>query len=283
MWWRSYATTYRSSKERSERPTATVAAMDTIIVDRDGGVATVTINRPEKLNAADAATFAKLGEAIRDVGGRSEDRVLVLTGAGRAFCSGADLTSVGGGDERHALEAMRDVGDTVLSLHRLAKPTIAKVNGVAAGAGCNLALGCDLVVASDEARFSEIFARRGLTIDGGGSWLLPRLVGLHKAKELALLADMYSADEAAAIGLVNRVVPAADLDAFVAGWAARLAGGPPLALSMTKMLLNTGLALSMEQAVEAEAQAQSVNFNTADVREAMAAFREKRDPTFQGR
>jgi enoyl-CoA hydratase/carnithine racemase len=257
--------------------------METIIVDRESGVVTVTLNRPEKLNAIDPPTFNRLEEVLHDVARRPEDRAVVLTGAGRAFCSGADLTDGADRSEGHALTGMREVGDSVLALHRLAKPTIAKVNGVAAGVGCNLALGCDLVVASEEARFSEIFARRGLTIDGGGSWLLPRLVGLHRAKELALLADIYSAAEAAAMGLVNRVVPAAELDEFVAGWAARLAAGPPLAISMTKMLLNNGLALSMEQVVEAEAQAQSVNFNTEDVREAMSAFKEKREPTFHGR
>ncbi|MBO0728866.1 MAG: enoyl-CoA hydratase [Acidimicrobiaceae bacterium] len=255
--------------------------METIIVERADGVVTVTLNRPEKLNAIDTVMWGELEETFREVGNRAEDRVLVLTGAGRAFCSGADLTGMSRSDG-HALIGMRRVGDTILALHHVAKPTIAKVNGVAAGAGCNLGLGCDLVVASDEARFSEIFARRGLTIDAGGSWLLPRLVGLHRAKELALLADILSAEEAAAMGLVNRVVPASELDAFVADWAARLAAGPPLALSMTKTLLNAGLATSMTQAVEAEAQAQSVNEGTEDAREAMMAFREKRDPVFKG-
>jgi 2-(1,2-epoxy-1,2-dihydrophenyl)acetyl-CoA isomerase len=256
--------------------------METITVDRADGVVTVTLNRPEKLNAIDAVMWAELAETFRDVERRPGDRALVLTGAGRAFCSGADLTSVSR-PEGHPLTFMRFVGDTILALHHLSRPTIAKVNGVAAGAGCNLALGCDLVVASDEARFSEIFARRGLTIDAGGSWLLPRLVGLHKAKELALLAAMLGAEEAAAIGLVNRVVPASELDDFVADWAAQLAAGPPLALSMTKSLLNTGLATSMEHAVEAEAQAQAVNQGTEDVQEAMMAFRDKRAANFRGR
>jgi 2-(1,2-epoxy-1,2-dihydrophenyl)acetyl-CoA isomerase len=178
---------------------------------------------------------------------------------------------------------MRHIGDVALRLHRLAKPTIAKVNGVAAGAGCNLALGCDLVVASDEARFSEIFARRGLSIDFGGSWLLPRLIGLHKAKELAFFAEVISAKEALEFGIVNRVVSAAELDAFVDDWATRLAAGPPLALSMTKTMLNNSFAVSMEQALEDEARSQTVNFGTADMAEAMAAFLEKRSPVFEGR
>src|SRR5205085_10418176 len=153
----------------------------------------------------------------------------------------------------------------------------------AAGLGCTLALGCDLIIASDVARFGEIFARRGLSLDGGGSWLLPRLVGLHKAKELALLADIISAKEAADLGLVNRVVPAARLDDEVAELAARLAAGPPIALSITKKLLNDSYSMSLAQALEAEGVAQNVNFKTADMAEAMIAFAQKRDPKFEGR
>jgi 2-(1,2-epoxy-1,2-dihydrophenyl)acetyl-CoA isomerase len=178
---------------------------------------------------------------------------------------------------------MRQVGECCAALHALPQPVIAKVVGVAAGAGANLALGCDLIVASDDARFSEIFARRGLSIDFGGSWLLPRLIGLHKAKELAFFADIISAAEAAEIGIVNRVVPRDEIDAFVDGWAARLAAGPPLALSSTKRLLNASFSMTMEQAVEAEAVAQTVNIAADDGVEALAAFIEKRDPTFRGR
>jgi 2-(1,2-epoxy-1,2-dihydrophenyl)acetyl-CoA isomerase len=170
-----------------------------------------------------------------------------------------------------------------MALHRLAKPTIAKVNGVAAGAGANLALGCDLIVASETARFSEIFARRGLSVDFGGSWLLPRLIGLHKAKELAFFAEVIGAAEAERIGIVNRVVPAGELDAFVDDWATRLAASAPMALSMTKTMLNNSLMVSMDQALEDEARSQSVNFSTSDFREAVSAFLEKRDPKFEGR
>src|SRR4051812_14567743 len=162
-------------------------------------------------------------------------------------------------------------------------PASPRVPGGAGGAGLNLALVCDLVVASDEARFSEIFARRGLSVDFGGSWVLPRLVGLHRAKELVLLADIIDAKEAQDYGLVNRVVPAAQLDAFVDDWATRLASGPPVALSMSKRLLDQSTAVSLAQALEAEAQAQNVNFATTDMAEAMTAFLEKRQPQFKGR
>jgi enoyl-CoA hydratase/carnithine racemase len=206
----------------------------------------------------------------------------VITGAGDAFCSGADLADRGQ-DSRHALARLHWVADVALALHRIPKPVIAKVNGVAVGAGLNLALGCDLIVASEQARFSEIFARRGLTVDFGGSWLLPRLIGMHRAKELAFFADILTAKEAGELGLVNRVVPASELDAFVADWANRLAAGPPLALSMTKRLLTSSLSMGMDEALEAEGMAQAVNLSTEDSREALQAFLGKREPRFQGR
>ena len=254
--------------------------METLRVDRAAnGVVTLTLNRPEKKNAINSTMFGELLEVFREVNDSTTDRVLVITGAGDGFCSGADL-SVRGEDKRNPLARLHWVGDIALALHRIQKPVIAKVNGVAAGAGMNLALGCDLIVASDTARFSEIFAKRGLSIDFGGSWLLPRLIGMHKAKELALFADIISAKEAAELGLVNRVVPAGQLDAFVADWADRLAAGAPMALAMTKRLLTNSFAVSMDEALEAEGMAQSVNFYTDDTKEAIAAFLEKREPKF---
>ena len=250
------------------------------------GIATLTLNRPQVKNALNNDMWTDLQHAFDSLSRDTSVRVVVITGAGGAFCSGADLASRGSSDELppHQLVAMRRVSDVALALHRLPMPVIAKVNGVAAGAGCNLALGCDLIVASSDARFSEIFARRGLAIDFGGSWLLPRLVGLHKAKELALLADIISAQEAERIGIVNRVVPAEELDSFVDDWALRLASGPPLALRMTKQLLNNGVNTSMDQALENEGRTQTVTIAaTKDAPEAMMAFVEKRTPTFQGR
>ena len=258
-------------------------AYETLLVDRsDDGVVTVTMNRPEKKNAANDTMWDELLEVFTSVGLDDSARVLVLTGAGGAFCSGQDLTSVGS-ITRNGLSRMRWIGSVALALHRLPKPTIAAVGGVAAGAGCNMAFGCDLIVASDDARFSEIFSRRGLSLDFGGSWLLPRLIGLHRAKELAFFADVISAKEAEAFGLVNRVVPAGELSAFVADWAARLAAGPPLALSLTKTMLNNSFAVSMDQALEDEARSQNVNFASADFTEALNAFLEKRPPKFEGK
>ena len=261
--------------------------METLEVERtDSGIATVTLNRPQKKNAIDDTMWDELLATFRSLAPDTGVRVVVVTGAGGAFCSGADLSSDFAGNAAVAgqqLAFMRRVTDVVLALHRLPKPTIAKVGGVAAGAGANLAFGCDLIVASDEARFTEIFVKRGLSIDGGGSWLLPRLIGLHKAKELAFFADIISAKEAEEYGLVNRVVPAAELDAFVDGWASRLAAGAPIALAHTKQLLNSGSQVSLEDAATAEGAAQTVNFSTEDLAEAVQAFLKKRDPNFKGR
>ena len=181
-------------------------SLETLLVDRADGIVTVTMNRPEKKNAANAAMWNELLATFREIGANDQDRVVVLTGAGGAFCSGADVSGMGG-RETHGLANMRHISDVAMSIYRLPQPTIAKVRGVAAGAGMNIALLCDLIVASDNARFSEIFARRGLTIDFGGSWALPRRVGMHRAKELTLLTDIIDAAEADRIGLVNRVDP----------------------------------------------------------------------------
>jgi 2-(1,2-epoxy-1,2-dihydrophenyl)acetyl-CoA isomerase len=240
------------------------------------------MNRPERKNAANGAMWDELLQVFREVGSNSDDRVLVLTGAGGDFCSGADVSGMGSGNT-HGLANMRHISDVAMSIYRLPQPTIAKVRGVATGAGMNMALLCDLIVASDNARFSEIFARRGLTIDFGGSWALPRRIGMHRAKELTLLTDIIDAAEADRIGLVNRVVPDGELDAFVADWAGRLAAGPPIALAQSKRLLNNAIGSTLEQALDEEGAAQTVNFSTKDTAEAVSAFLEKRDPTFQGR
>jgi 2-(1,2-epoxy-1,2-dihydrophenyl)acetyl-CoA isomerase len=260
--------------------------METLVVERQGGVVTVTMNRPERKNAANAVMLTELPAIFEEIEGNAADRVMVLTGAGGAFCSGADLADPKGpasDTSRSPLARMRRLGDVALALHRVTKPTIAKVDGHAVGAGLSLALGCDLVVCSDRAKLSMIFSRRGLSLDNGASYLLPRLVGMARAKEIALFGGMWSGEEALAIGLVNRVIPLAELDAFVDDWAATLAAGPPLALSMTKTLLHGSAQASMEEAVENEARCQSVNFASEDTKEALAAFTEKREPTYIGR
>lgn len=260
--------------------------METLRLERAEGVATLTLNRPEKKNAVSGAMWRELETVFAEVSENADDRVLIITGAGDGFCSGQDLMDpinasdfAGSGG---ALRSMRRVGRIALALHEMPKPTIAAVNGVAAGAGANLALGCDLVIAGQSARFSQIFTKRGLNVDFGGSWLLPRLVGLHKAKELVLLGDMLSATEAQTFGFVNRVVEDGNLMSEVGEIAARLAAGPPLALSMAKRMLNQSVNRSMAESLEAEAVAQTVAFGSNDVAEAMDAFVNKREPQFRG-
>lgn len=260
--------------------------METLIVERADGIVTVTLNRPDKKNAISDTMWSELGETFAAVGANREDRVLVITGAGDGFCSGQDL-----GDPANAarfrgaggaLAAMRRVGAIALSLHEMAKPTIAAVNGVAAGAGANLALGCDLILAGERARFSQIFVQRALNVDFGGTWLLPRLVGLHKAKELAFLGEIIGAQAAADVGIVNRVVPDADLLTEAHELAGRLAALPPIPLSLMKKALNDSATMNFADALEREAVSQAVTFNSLDTAEAMAAFIDKREPTYTG-
>jgi|SRR4051812_7830552 len=256
--------------------------MDEVLVTRDRGVVTITLNRPDKKNALTMEMWAELARIFDDIATSQDDRVLVITGAGDAFCSGADLSGAAEGPTGNGLFLMRQTARVALRLHELPQPTLAAVNGVAVGYGCNLALGCDLVVASDAARFSEIFLKRGLAIDGGGSWLLPRLVGLHKAKELVFFADIIGAEDAREIGIVNKVVPAAELDAVVHEWARKLAAQPPMQISIVKRQLNHSSSMTMSEALEWEGVAQTALGTSADAREAMLAFLEKREPRFTG-
>jgi 2-(1,2-epoxy-1,2-dihydrophenyl)acetyl-CoA isomerase len=256
--------------------------MDSVLVARDDGVVTITLNRPERKNAITMEMWDELARVLDDIAMNRDDRAVVITGAGDAFCSGADLSGAAAEPTGNGIWLMRQTARVALRLHELPQPSVAAVNGVAVGYGCNLALGCDLVLASDAARFSEIFLRRGLAIDGGGSWLLPRLVGLHKAKELAFFADIITADEARELGIVNRVVPAGTLATVAQEWAGRLAAQPPAQISIVKRQLNHSYSMTMAEALEWEGVAQTAFGTSADAREAMMAFLEKREPRFTG-
>ncbi|MBB3085546.1 enoyl-CoA hydratase/isomerase family protein [Geodermatophilus sabuli] len=240
------------------------------------GVTTITLNRPERKNAIDESMWRTLSDMLRHVRDDADTRAVVLQGAGGDFCAGADVAK--SAHEEHPLPRLRRIGDVALALFELPVPVIAKVDGVAAGAGCNMALACDLVVASSRARFTEIFTRRGLSIDFGGSWLLPRIVGLQQAKRLALLAEVIDAAEAHRLGMVTWVQPEDQLDDFVAGVAQKLAALPPIALGQTKALLNEGVGLDLPAAIRNEAAAQAVNFATEDAPAAFRSFLDKTDP-----
>ncbi|MGW0246182.1 enoyl-CoA hydratase/isomerase family protein [Nocardia goodfellowii] len=256
---------------------ATGEAPVLLTADREG-VRTLTLNRPRRKNAITWDMWPMLREAFQ-AAVTDRVRALVLTGAGGAFCSGADVSSISAG---HPAYKMRLLSEVAQELHDLPIPTIAKVDGVAVGAGWNLALGCDLVVATPGATFAQIFAKRGLSLDLGGSWLLPKLVGLQQAKRLAMLAETIDAEQARALNLVTWVIEADEIDGFVAELAARLAAGPVIALAQTKSLLNEGADRTLHAALAAEARAQGVNFATADAPEAFDAFVGKREPNFVG-
>lgn len=249
-------------------------------------VAWITLNRPDARNAVNDAMREELITVLTDARANLDVRCVVLTGAGKGFCSGADLSRRGSGPSwpGAAREMLRTRSQRLIrAVWELEKPMIAAVNGVAAGLGAHLAFACDLVVAAAEARFIEIFVRRGIAIDAGGAYLLPRLIGLAKAKELVFFGDDLPAEEAQRIGLVNRVVPGDQLLAATREWAERLAKGPTFALGMSKRLLNRSLEVDLETAFDEEAMAQSLVSQSEDTKEGMLAFMEKRTPAFTGR
>jgi enoyl-CoA hydratase/carnithine racemase len=214
-------------------------------------------------------------------------RAVLLTGANGEFCSGADLSGLGqakaSGPSASMLDSMRVLGDVVLAVHTCPVPVVAKVDGLCVGAGLGLALAADLTWCSDRARFSAIFAKRGISLDFGTSWLLRQRLPVHKAKELALTAKVVSGPEAFALGLVNAVVPAAELDDATREVVDAVASGPPIALSLTKRELDGASGTSLAQALEVESLAQSLNVHTDDMREALLAYVERRAPEFEGR
>ena len=255
-----------------------------ITVEREGYVTTVTIDRPEAKNACTGDMWVTLGEMFRHIS-YSGARVAVLTGRGDDFCAGADLSGGGLGDgtpDVNHLVAMRLLGEAMTAIYHCQIPVIAKVDGVCIGAGFGLALATDMLWCSDRARFSAIFAKRGLSLDFGTSWLLRQRIGVHRAKELAFTAEMMDATRAKEIGFVNAVVPAAELDAAVDEIVAKVAGGPPIAISMTKRQLDNSGSSSLLQSLEVEALAQNVNLSTNDMREAFMAYFERRPPNFTG-
>lgn len=260
-----------------------------------GGVAWITINAPDQGNALTTARRDRLTELFEHASASRSVRAVVLTAAGdRHFCTGAALGGARmtapdrpeGAPERAVGDAARLIREgwqrLVASILDAEKPVVAAVNGTAAGGGAQLVLACDLVVMADTARLIEVFVRRGIMPDAGGAYLLPRLVGLHKAKELMFLGDEVPASEALRIGIANRVVPAAELTAEVAALAARLAEAPTRAIAMTKWLVNRSFESARQTAFDEEAFAQELVNGTDDAREGMTAFAERRPPVFRG-
>ncbi|MEU8757951.1 enoyl-CoA hydratase-related protein [Streptomyces sp. NPDC048659] len=253
------------------------------------GVAWITLNRPEAMNAVTWDQRERIIALLADASADPAVRAVVITATGRGFCAGADLR---GGPAAPAGERVQ--GDVARMIRRGAqrfitavmdceKPVIAAVNGTAAGIGAHLAFACDLVLAADSAKFVEVFARRGIVPDGGGAYLLTRLIGPQRAKELMFFGDAVPAEQARELGLVNRVVPADELEKTALEWAERLAQGPTRALALTKRLVNASLDGDRAAAFAAEADAQELCMTTRDAQEGVAAFVERRTPAYEGR
>ena len=262
-------------------------AEESILLAKEGYIAKIILNRPDKLNALDWPAQLLFAQKLDEVAEDREIRVLIITGAGRAFCAGGDVSAQ---RERVNLsiaekrEGMKLVSKNPLKIRKLSIPVIAMVNGVAVGAGCNLALACDIVIASEKARFSQAFVKVGLVQDYGGSYLLPTLVGTKKACELVFTGDMIDAHEAMRIGMINTVVPEGELQKVTEEMAAKIADRAPLAVSIAKRSIYDAFErFDLEAALESEVYVQGLLMQTDDHKEGTTAFLEKRDPQFKGR
>jgi enoyl-CoA hydratase/carnithine racemase len=257
----------------------------TLILTKENGIATIILNRPEVLNALNAKLSEELELAIEEVRKDNAVRVLVITGAGRGFCAGGDMKGlpIKPGDVVATTAALEQLHRVLLSVRQLEKPVIASVNGVAVGGGCDLALMCDIRIASEDAKFGEAYVRVGGTADSGGTYLLPHLIGTAKACELLFTGDMIDAKEAERIGLVNKVVPADKLESTTRELAAKLAKGPSIAIGMMKTAIYRSLTQDIESALRYVVCMTSLCLQTEDAKEGIAAFAEKRPPVFRGK
>lgn len=254
-----------------------------LLVERSHSVLWLTLNRPERLNAFSPDMVAGLTEEIERAAADDDVRAIVLSGAGRAFCAGGDVKTMGQSSALQAYEHIGRLNRLILTMQRCEKPIIAAVHGFAAGAGFNLALACDLIIAADDAQFILSFANVGLVSDGGGSYWLPRLVGPHLAKQLFFTAEPISARRLHELGVLSEVVPAEKLREAAETLAAKLAHGPTTAIGRQKRLIAHAMTASLEEMLEEERLVQGLMVETADHREGVAAFKEKRQPVFRGK
>jgi len=261
-----------------------------LIYTKEEGIATITLNRPQKLNAFTPAMYQGLSEIIEEVASDDDVRVLVITGKGRAFCVGADVKGLEQGLSKHQQapaqpEPSADMVRKILTvpLWGMDKPVIAAINGIAAGGGLDAACACDIRIASERATFSSVFVRRGIVPTMGGTYFLPRLIGVDKACEMIWTGDLIDAREAERIGLVTKVVPHDELEAATEELALKLVKGPPLAIAKSKRLIYSGLNTDLESALKDVIREYTVLSQTEDHREALRAFLEKREPVFKGR
>lgn len=255
-----------------------------VILEKDGAIATVTLHRPEVMNALNQELVEALKEALEAVKVDASVKAVILTGAGKGFCAGGDLGYLTSLEDPNAAKAfILSVGELVTLIMEMDKPVLAMVNGVAAGAGFNLALACDLVFCSSTARFAQSFVKVGLVPDCGGLYLLPRIVGTHKAKELMFTADLIDAPTALQMGIVNKVFEAAVLKEKTEEFAEGLAQAAPISLGLIKKMVNKSQSLDLGTCLEMEANLQALCMQTEDYREGVAAFKEKRTAVFKGK
>lgn len=259
-----------------------------LLFDKKEGYAIISLNRPDKLNAFNDELSFQLQDALKEAEKDSSIRALILTGAGRGFCSGQDLQNRNFSDDSKQKPSLADsirrrYNPIIIRLRRMEKPIIAAVNGVAAGAGASLAFACDIRLAADNATFVQSFSRVGLVPDSGATFVLPRLIGLTKAYELMITADKIDAQEAMQLGLLNRIIPAADLMKEAEEWASRLAKGPTRAFGLTKRAVNRSIYPDLEELLENEAYLQEIAGRTDDFQEGVKAFIEKRQPAYTGK
>ncbi len=248
------------------------------------GIATVTLNRPEVYNALNDGITYELQDALKKISKDDAIRVMVLTGAGKAFCSGQDLKAASGQEKRSFMDSLHKRYNPIISAMRnLPKPIICRLNGVAAGAGCSLALACDMIIASEEATLIEVFINIGLVPDSGSSYFLPRLVGRAKAFELCSMGNKVKANEALQLGLINRVASADQLDAIVKEYADHFAQAPTKSIGLIKRMLEKSATSTLDEMLEYEAYCQEIAGTSLDYKEGVAAFLEKRKPAFTGK
>jgi len=252
-------------------------------LETTAGVATLTLNRPDVYNALNDEITYELQDAFKKIAKDDQVRVVVLTGEGKAFCSGQDLKASGTAKRSFRDSLHQRYNPLILAMRQLPKPIICRLNGVAAGAGCSLALACDMIVAAEGATLIEVFINIGLVPDSGSSFFLPRMVGMAKAFEWCSLGSKITAAEALTFGFVNRVVPAAELDAAVKSYTDQFAQAPTRAIGLLKKMLNKSATATLEEMLEYEAYLQEIAGDTADHREGVTAFLEKRKPVFTGK
>lgn len=255
-----------------------------ILYEVKNGIATLTLNRPEVYNAINDEISFEIQDALKLATRDEEVRVLVLTGSGKAFCSGQDLKDIAGNDDRNLSESLHKRYNPIIrAIRQMPKPVICRLNGVAAGAGCSFALACDMIIASENASLIEVFVHVGLVLDSGSSYFLPRLVGFAKAFELATIGNKMTANEAFDMMIINEVVPETELDEAISKMTAYYASAPTKAIGMMKKMLNKSFHSDLDTMLEYEAYCQEIAGKSEDYKEGVAAFNEKRKPVFKGK